>query len=86
MQFAAIGRIAVESAYLEELVEFVIREITRLSSGQMTAVFPGVMLSSKLDILRDLGVLKLRSKKKKDEFIKLIGDTVSSPNNWTPWK
>jgi hypothetical protein len=71
-QLKAIGSIAVESAYLENLVEFIIAFMTSLSEHQLNILLSRAMLASKLDILRDLGELKLKSKIKKEKLKGII--------------
>jgi len=67
-QLAALGSIAMESAYLEDLVDMLIGEIAKLSDAQFRALLPGAMLAAKLDILHDLAILKLKSKTKIEKF------------------
>lgn len=71
-QLAALGSIAMESAYLEDLVDMLIGEIAKLSDAQFRALLPGAMLAAKLGILNDLAILKLKSKAKKEKISSII--------------
>lgn len=71
-QLAAIGSIAVESAYLEDFVDFMIAWLAGLPDEQLSILIPRAMLDGKLDILRNLGIIKLRSKRRKEEFQQII--------------
>ena len=73
-QLAALGRIALESAYLESLVDQLIGEIAKLSDEQFRALLPGAMLATKLDILKNLASLKLKSKTKKEKLSSIIAE------------
>lgn len=73
-QLAALGSIAMESAYLEDLVDMLIGEITKLSDEQLRAILPGAMLAAKLDILKNLAVLKLKSKSKQQKISSIIAE------------
>lgn len=71
-QLAALGRITLESAYLERLVDTLIMEIAKLSDEQFRALLPGAMLAAKLEILNNLAILKLKSKSKKEKIGSII--------------
>jgi len=71
-QLAAIGEIAVESAYLDGMVDFLIAQILNISEEKYYVVSNGVMLGTKLDILRNLGLIRLRSKKRKLEWENIV--------------
>ena len=71
-QLAALGSIAMESAYLEDLIDMLIGEITKLSDEQLRAILHGAMLAAKLDILKGLAALKLKSKSKREKISSII--------------
>lgn len=72
-QLAAIGSITVESAYLESLVETLIREMTKVPDEVLRVMLPGAMLAKKLEIFKEIVSLKTRSKSKKQAFVKIVG-------------
>lgn len=54
----------------EETIAF----LTRLSPEHLSILLEGKMLDAKLEILKEIGALKLRSKSRKEEFSKIIGE------------
>lgn len=74
-QLAAIGSVAVESSYLESLIEGLIGQLSGLRP-EVLKVFSGnaAMMGGKIEILGKLGTLKLRSKKRKHEWAKIISE------------
>jgi hypothetical protein len=71
-QLAAIGSIAVESACLENLVETLIRDMTKVPDEVLREMLSGAMLAKKLKIFKEVVSLKTKSKSKKQEFAKTI--------------
>jgi hypothetical protein len=71
-QLAQIGLIAVESARVEDLVDFMVAKLFGLSRDKLRLLMPTTMLAGKLDVFGEIGVLKLKSAKKKNEFKKIL--------------
>jgi len=69
-----------------------ISSVANLSEDQTSIFLSKAMLSAKLDILRDLGLLKLRSKIRQDNFRRIISDlkllngqrTIAIHGKWEP--
>jgi hypothetical protein len=53
-QLAAIGSIAVESAHLEQTIDAVLWFLTKLRPEQLALLLPGVMLTTRLEMMREL--------------------------------
>jgi hypothetical protein len=73
-QLASLGRIAVQSAYLEETIDRMLQALTKLDRKQMRILQPRGMFQTKLDILKSLWDLKLRTKIHKDQLNKIVED------------
>lgn len=93
-QLAAIGSIAVESAYLEDIVETLIYKLSGLTRKKGEIFLEKFMLDSKLNLLKELGMIKLKSKKRKLVLSELIGEikqansdrTLAIHGFWIPGK
>ncbi|HTE14915.1 MAG TPA: hypothetical protein VK642_07535 [Burkholderiales bacterium] len=73
-QLAALGSIAAESTYLENLVDVVVSDVSGLNDEKLKIMIPSIMMQGKLEILKEFGLLKLKSKKLKINFSILIGE------------
>lgn len=71
-QLAAIGRVAVESAWLEAAVERYISRLTRLSKRNTAALLKGRMMSFKLETLDMLGQGATKDPARRREFAELM--------------
>lgn len=74
---AALGTVAVESSNLEELLDIIIDGLLRLKKNQMDIVLEGAMMQRKLELVKDLGRLKLKPKTQTaqiTELCQIIGD------------
>jgi len=77
-QLAAIGCIAVESAYLEDTVETIIYNLSGLTREKGEIFIDKFMLDSKLNLLKELSIIKFKSKKRKLFLSELIGEIKSA--------
>lgn len=74
-QLAAIGSLAIESTYLEHLVENIIWEISELEPDVGKFFTNGVQLNNRLELLNSIGRQLLKDKGEAlDQFSKLISD------------
>jgi hypothetical protein len=73
-QLAALGSLVVESAFLESLVDDLIQELSRLRDEQYALFTSRAMLAAKLDLLLQLGTMRLRSKRRQTKFSAIIID------------
>jgi len=71
-ELAALGSVVVESTYAESLVTTLILEMSKLKNDELTLFLRGAMMNTKLELLADLGKLKLRSTRRKAEFASII--------------
>jgi len=71
-QLQAIGQVAVESAWLERLVEFYIQRLARLTRKKTEAFLDGRMMSTKLELLKLFGRASLKNAADRHEFSDLI--------------
>jgi hypothetical protein len=78
-EMAAIGSVVAESQ-LENNLDSGIRYLTKLSTDQYDIVVGTRMLGAKIVIFKELGLLKLKSKKKRKEF-SLIMDRLAELNS-----
>ena len=80
---AAIGAIAVESTYLERFLDTTIRKLARLSDAVARPVLAKTAtMEAKLDLLRELGSIKLQKyPKRHDEFEKIIATLKNANTN-----
>jgi hypothetical protein len=78
-QHAAIGMIAVESAYLEDQIDWMIGHLTKLSSEQQGILISSAKLTNKIDVLRKLGNLRLKSQERKKQFKEIL-DNLAHQN------
>lgn len=62
---AAIGSIAVESAYLERYIETMLYALTKISRDIGQPMIEGTMIGSKLDLLLHVGKVKLAKRPKR---------------------
>jgi hypothetical protein len=76
-QRAALGDVVAESAYLESNLDMFIGVLTKLNESQFEALLSGQMLGRKLQIVKEIGVPKIRSQKGKAEFAEIV-DALSS--------
>jgi hypothetical protein len=79
-QRAALGAVVSECATLESTLDMMISAMTKLGEVELDILIGGAMLGRKIDILKDLGILKLKSKKKKNKFAHIMG-SLSSLNS-----
>jgi hypothetical protein len=78
-EMAAIGSVVAESANLERCLDGYIMKISRLNRAQYDVLVGGKMLGAKIAIFKDLGLLKIKSKKKQKGFSKTM-DSLSLRN------
>jgi hypothetical protein len=71
---ASLGSLAMESAYLEGTLDDLVVKLSGMKPMQAELVFAGRMMDSKLELVKQLGTQKLRSKKRKAELSGLIAD------------
>ena len=71
-QLQAIGMVAVESAWLERLVESYIQRFARLNRKKTDAFLKGRMMAAKVELLALLGRSAIKSPQGRDEFAQLI--------------
>lgn len=91
-QLAALGSVVAESTYLESLVDSMIGHLARLTESQRNIILKRAMLHVKLEVLRELGDLKLKSAPRKSDFLKLISRLMAHNDErvtavhgvWTP--
>ena len=72
-QFAAIGELVVECSDLEMYLDGMLGEMLRLKKHQYDLLMEGAMLQRKLNLMCEIGTLKLKSKKRKTELSAIIG-------------
>jgi hypothetical protein len=77
-QLADIGIIVTESAYIELIVEDMIGELASLNKDRRDILMGRAMLNAKLEIFQALGEPKLKSKKRKKQFNKIIQELKDS--------
>lgn len=73
-QLAALGTVVAESTYLETFVDLMIGALTGLKEDKRRLLLDKAMLQAKLEILAELGAMKLKSKRRKKTFAKLIAE------------
>jgi hypothetical protein len=78
-ELAALGAVVAESAHLEAMIDRMLVEITRLKQAEYDLLVSGAMLGRKVELLRDLGLLKWKSKRKGEAFRAVINQ-VSEVN------
>jgi hypothetical protein len=78
-QRAALGSIVVECAKLEDRLDIMITHLFRLSGDQYDILLGGVMLNRKLEVLRQIGKLKIKPKKRLERLIEIL-DKISNLN------
>lgn len=91
-QLEALGLLVGEFARLESTLDMLIMSLASLSSAQYAAFMRGKMLGAKLDVLKELGLQKLQSRRKRtlftdlvDEAARLNGErTVAVHGLWKP--
>jgi hypothetical protein len=71
-EMAAIGSVVAESAQLENVLEGFIIGMTKLSQAQYDILVGARMMGAKIAIVKDLGLLKLKSEKRKKAFTKVM--------------
>jgi hypothetical protein len=76
-QLEALGLLVGEFARLEATLDMLIMHLARLSTEQYVAFMQGKMLGAKLTTLKEIGLQKLRSRKRKAVFRGLIDDLAS---------
>jgi hypothetical protein len=62
------------SAQLEDTIDLLIQSLAKLREQQFEVLVGGKMIGNKLNILKDLGLLKLKSQKKQQAFTDLINN------------
>jgi hypothetical protein len=80
-QLAAIGSIAVESSYLEDYIEELIRRIAHFDDDLASVFMPKSMMRNKIIILKLLASRNLKRKKKKAKFIDNLLDRIATANS-----
>jgi hypothetical protein len=91
-QLAAIGLVAAESSSLEGTVDLTLSILTGLADEECSILFGGKTLGPKLDIVKELGLRRLRSqetKKTLTAIIDLLSSLISERNavvhgTWQP--
>jgi hypothetical protein len=78
-ELAALGLVVSGSAQLESTLDLLIQSLANLGDQQFEVLVGGRMIGNKLDILKGLGLLKLKSQKKQQAFTYLI-NSLSSLN------
>lgn len=76
-QRAALGSIVAESASLEATLDIIICSLTGLSEAQFRILAGGQMFGRKLELTKDLALLKLKSKAKKSRLTDLFSRLTS---------
>jgi hypothetical protein len=71
-EMAAIGSVVAESAHLENVLEAFIIQMTKLSQAQYDILIGAKMMGAKIAIVKDLGLLKLKSEKRRKAFTKVM--------------
>jgi hypothetical protein len=79
-EMSALGAVVAESAHLEDTLDRIIMGITHLKRRQYVALMSGRMFGAKLAILKELGLLKLRSKENKKAVFSELMDQLSALN------
>jgi hypothetical protein len=77
-QLAAIGRVAVESAWLETAIERYISRLSRLSRKNTEALLDGRMMSFKIETLKMFGKAATKDPNKRNEFFDLMTDIAAA--------
>jgi hypothetical protein len=72
-QRAALGSIVAESASLEASLEMFIGSLLNVDPKRFEIVFGGQMFIKKLEVVHEMGLLKLKSGKKRTAFTEIIG-------------
>jgi hypothetical protein len=91
-QLAALGSVVAESTYLESLVDSMIGYLAKLTDKQRNILLNKAMLNAKLEILAELGAMRLKSTRRKKVFSKIISELKSNNSEriiavhgvWTP--
>jgi len=73
-EMAAIGSVVAESAQFERSLDRFIMNITRLNRAQYDVLVGTRMLGAKIAIFKELGMAKLRSKKRQRQFTQIMDD------------
>jgi hypothetical protein len=73
-QLASLGAVVAESAYLEDMVGYLIGELTRMKKEQLDLFLAKAMLHAKIELLAEIGALRLKSRRRKERFAKIISD------------
>jgi hypothetical protein len=92
---AALGEVAAESAQLESTTETMLKIVLKLTDAEYDAIIGGKMFGAKLDILKEVGLCRLRGKKRKkhkqqfivlmDHLKSLVGQrNIAIHGNWGP--
>jgi hypothetical protein len=76
-QRAALGTIVAQSAGLEATLDILICSLTGLSEAQFRILVGGQMIGRKLELAKDLALLKLKSKAKISRLTDLFSRLVS---------
>ena len=71
-ELAALGSVVVESTFAEALLDTIISHMSRLDKDELVLFLRGAMMQTKLELMADLGKLKLRSPKRKAAFAKIV--------------
>lgn len=71
-EMAAIGSVVAESAQLERSLDGHIMKITKLHQAQYEVLMGGKMLGAKIAVFKELGLLKIKSEKRRKAFIKIM--------------
>jgi hypothetical protein len=71
-QRAALGSVVVESANLEDQMNLILGHLLRLSGDEYDVLLGGQMLNRKLEVLREIGKLKIKPKKHLARLIQIL--------------
>ena len=91
-QFAALGEVAAESAELESTIGLMIMLVLKFTDADRDAIITPMNISIRLEVLKKVGLPRIRSKKRKKEFLDLsdrLKDLLGKRNIaihgcWTP--
>jgi hypothetical protein len=78
-QRAALGSVVMECANLEDRLDLMIGHLFRLSPEQLDILLGGSMLNRKLEVMRQIGKLKIKPRKRLARLIEIL-DKVSNLN------
>lgn len=76
-----IGRVAIESAWLELTTDMYIRKLARLKRKTAEALLDGRMMGGKLELLKSLGRANLPDTKLRNEFSDIVAAASAANTN-----